>query len=148
MGIERSAEIEAFVRERNKAFEARDAAKLEQGLSNDPAVLMIGSDDSEIFRGREAILASLPDDLRSADEIGFVFRTTELEAYCEGDLGWFIAFGTVRIGDAEIPTRTVGIVHREDGAWKTLQNIFSFAVPNAAVEPGSPLAGVLAKKQT
>ena len=109
---------------------------------------MIGSDDSEIFRGREAVLASLPDDLRSADEMGFVFRTTEVEAYSEADLGWFIAWGTVQIGDAEIPTRTVGIVHREDGAWTTLQNIFSFAVPNAAVEPGSPFAGVLSKARS
>jgi hypothetical protein len=52
--------------------------------------------------------------------------------------------GVFQLADGkEIPTRGLSVLHREDGEWKVVHSLFAIAVPNGALESGSPLVKAL-----
>jgi ketosteroid isomerase-like protein len=145
MAIERAPELERLSQQMFEAYTAGDIEAIEQAMSRDDAVVMIGTDPDEVWEGHDATIASLRQEVDSLrEDTGFESIHVEDRAYCEGDVGWVITKGKFRLADgAEIPTRGLSIAHREDGDWKFVTGMYSIAVPNTALEAGSPLAQAL-----
>ena len=81
--------------------------------------------------------------LTPADAPGWAIE--EIDAYREGDVAWATILGPYPIGDGDaIPARGSVVCRREDGEWKIVNWTFSLAVPNDALEPGSPVVAALA----
>jgi len=127
---ERSPEIEQLTRETVEAMVCSDLDFIEQHTSRDPSVLAIGSDASEWAEGFDEIMrlfrASTPE-----GETGVRAGLQEVKAFREGEVGWFAARGWFDIAGDRVPIRLTGVVHREDGDWKAVQNHASIGVPNA-----------------
>jgi ketosteroid isomerase-like protein len=141
VAIERAPEIERLVRESHEVFIAGDVDALARMTSRHPSALMIGSDPDEVWKGHEAIVGALKVETGTARERDFKFVPGETTAYADGDVGWAMTLGAFHLADGtELPTRSMSVLHREDGEWKFLQGSFSLAVPNSALEVGSALA--------
>jgi hypothetical protein len=107
--------------------------------------MLVGSDASEVARGRDAVVAMLGGDVEQRPANERTWAVEEIDAYSEGDVGWATILGPYAVGDAEaIPARAAGVFHRENGEWKMVSWVFSFAVPNEALRAGSPVVAQLA----
>ena len=145
MAVEHAPEIEELVRRLNDAYRRGDVDTVGRSLSSDSATMVVGSDASEITRGRDEAVAMLRGDVeqRPADAPGWAIE--EIDAYREGDVAWATILGPYPIGDGDaIPARGSVVCRREDGEWKIVNWTFSLAVPNDALEPGSPVVAALA----
>jgi hypothetical protein len=145
MAIERAPELEELSKQMLDAYQTGHIETIDRAMSHDDAVMMIGTDPEEIWEGHEATIAALRDEMGSLqEETGFESIHIEDRAYCEGDVGWIVTKGKFRLADgSEIPTRGLSVAHREDGQWKFVTGMYSIAVPNAALESGSPMAQAL-----
>jgi ketosteroid isomerase-like protein len=148
MAIERAPEVEAIVREANDAWHRGDVEALERMTSRSDAVLMVGTDATEIWRGPEQAIEGLHQALDEAEGGGPRSRTEDVTAYRAGDVAWTFEVGVFTVEDGSgVPFRTVSILHREDGEWKYVQSVASLSVPNSAwTEPSSPLVETLAAR--
>lgn len=145
MAAEHAPEIEQLVRTLLDAYRSGDVETLSRFTSSDSAAMLVGSDATEVARGHDAIVAMLGWDVerRAADAPSWAVE--EIEAYREGDVGWATILGPYPIGDSKtIPARGSAVFHRQDGEWKIVNWVFSFAVPNEALRPGSAVAAELA----
>jgi hypothetical protein len=58
----------------------------------------------------------------------------DIEAYVEGDLGWFADRPRfVLLDGTEVPFRHTGVFRREGGEWKLVQAHTSLGIPNEDV---------------
>ncbi len=145
MAIERAPEIERLLEESRRAFRSGDVETMSRMTSRHPSALVIGTDPAEVWRGHDAIVTALEAETRASGDRGPEFIPGEATAYSDGDVGWAIQFGAFRLTDGtEIPTRSMSVLHREDGEWKFVQACASLGVPNSALEAGSALAHGLA----
>ena len=145
MTVEHAPEIEELVRKLNDAYRSGDIDTVTRSLSSDSATMVVGSDASEVARGRDEAASMLRGDVdqRPADAPGWSIE--EIDAFREGDVAWATVLGPYPIGEADaIPARGSVVFRREDGDWKIVNWTFSLAVPNDALEPGSPVLAALA----
>jgi hypothetical protein len=142
MVLQRDPELEQFAREEGRrAFRDRDVAWLQAHTSTDPSVLTVGTDPGEVFRGYDAVVATMREVFETWPDGAPEPPRPEVEAYRVGDIGWSIAFGTFTMPDGtSFPSRSMTIYQRENDVWKVLHNVFSLGVPNELLVPGSPLA--------
>ncbi|MEO8290770.1 MAG: nuclear transport factor 2 family protein [Gaiellaceae bacterium] len=147
MAIERAPELEELVEQANEAYRAGDFDTVVASLSEDDALLVVGTDPDELWQGREEIVESLRAEMASRGEEGSPqSSTSESHGFRSGDIGWVFTRGQFGLADgSEIPTRTISILQRENGDWKFVQFVSSIAVPNSALEAGSPLAAGLSR---
>jgi ketosteroid isomerase-like protein len=149
VAIERAPEIERLIEESRSAFHARDVEALTRMTSTHPSALMIGSAAEEVMQGHETIVKAMSAESEASGSRDFEFVPGEPTAYKDGDVGWALQIGKIRLADGgEIQTRTMSVLHREDGEWRFLQGCFSLAVPNGALRAGSDLAQELATAQS
>lgn len=146
MAIERAPELEQLAKEAADAYRRGDIAALERMFSRDPAVLQVGTDPAEVWEGPDQVLEELRAELASLTEESAEPIQEERRGYRAGDAGWVFTQGKYRLSDgSEIPARGIRIFHREDGEWKLVQSFISIAVPNSALEAGSPLVQALSE---
>lgn len=145
MAIERAPELERLVEQISEAWRRGDAETVESMLSEDPAVLVVGTDPGEIWDGREQAIEGIRTEIPTmAENAGLESIQDERRGYRAGDIGWVFVQGKYRLPDgSEIPSRGIWIFQREDGEWKSLQSFYSIAVPNSTLEAGSPIAQAL-----
>jgi hypothetical protein len=141
MAVRRSTELEEFAAKARKAFEELDNDWLEQHTASGD-VLAFGTDPSEVFRGRDAVLGLTVEQIAEINErAGIKAEFDETEAYEAKDAGWIVMHGRFVLADGtSIPVRNVIVVIREDGEWKAGMRAVSVVVPNDLLTPGSPLA--------
>ena len=147
MAIERAPDVEAIVREANDAWRRGDIEALERMTSSSDAVLMVGTDPSEIWRGPQQAIEGLHQALDETEGGGPRSRTEDVTAYRAGDIAWTFEVGVFTVEGADVSFRTVSVLHREDGEWKYVRSVASLSVPNAAwTEPGAPILETLAAR--
>lgn len=131
--MERSPEIEQLVRDWFEAASTGDASVVDERVSADPGVRLIGSDPQEWFSGGERVREFLRGEVTGA--AGQVtFSPADVEAFEEGTVGWASTRLTITLADgAHVSPRWTSIFHREDGAWRFVLTHASIAVPNEAV---------------
>ena len=128
--MQRSSEVEDFVRRMLDRWQSGDAASVEQWLASD--VTVIGTDPDEWWSGREKVAQSFRQQLEATG--GFPLEAGDPEGYASGDVGWFATrFSFTFPGMPEIPTRLTGVVVREDGDWRAAQLHVSIGVSNEEV---------------
>jgi ketosteroid isomerase-like protein len=127
--IERSPEVEQSMREAFAMMQRGDIEGLVARTSSQPGVMMIGSDPTEWYAGREAIEGMARDAAAAGSEMP-TSAIDEIEGYREGDLGFANIRGTWSMGGSSVPFRLTTVVHLEDGAWKAVQSHASIGVPN------------------
>src|SRR3989442_10097543 len=106
--------------------------------------MIVGRDATEVARWHGEIVAMLRGDMeeRRPDAPGWTVE--DIEAYREGDVAWATILGPYPIGEDAIQARSAVVFRREDGEWKAVNWVFSFAVPNEALQPGSAVLAELA----
>jgi ketosteroid isomerase-like protein len=140
MAAERAPDVEQLIRDMLRAYQEGDVEFISRHTSNDPAAIAVGSDASEIARGHDEIVGLMQGDIEQRTPESPGVSVEEIDAYREGDIAWATMLGAYAgLGGGAIPIRGAGVFRREDGDWKMVAWVFSFAVPNDALEPGSPV---------
>jgi SnoaL-like protein len=145
MAIERAPELEKLAEETFEAYKRGDIEAIERTTSRHESSTAVGTDPTEVWHGFDEIIENLRTEIASqGEEAGFESVQIERRGYREGDTGWVSIEGKFRLADGtEIPTRGLAVLHREDGEWKYVHYLYSVAVPNSALEAGSPIAEAL-----
>jgi hypothetical protein len=145
MPAERAPDVEQLVKDMNRAYKEGDLEFISRHTSKDPAAIAVGSDASEVSRGFDEIVDLMRPELSQRTPDSPALSIDEIDAYREGEIAWATMFGTFAPGEnGAIPARAIGVFRREDGDWKMVAWLFSFAVPNEALESGSPVLERLA----
>jgi len=111
-----------------------DTVPADQFVSNSPAVSVIGTDPTEWFTDRAAIVQML-EAQRQAVGQGIQNIPGNPQAWAEGDLGWVVDQPRLRLPNGvEVQLRVTTIFHREDGTWRGVHQHVSIGVPNDQVE--------------
>ena len=127
--MERSPAIAALVHDMYRAVSTGDAGTLTGMLTARDGMLFIGTDPEEWFEDPETICAMLTGQASA----GLTVRAGSVTAYEEGTVGWAADQGAFVLPDGtEMPFRITVVFHRENGAWKVVQEHASVAVTNEA----------------
>ncbi len=129
--IERSPEVEQSMRDAFALMQRGDIEGLVARTSSQPGVMMIGSDPTEWYAGREAIEGMAREAAAGGGGDMPSSALDEIEGYRDGDLGFANIRGTWTIGGSSVPFRLTTVVHLEDGVWKAVQSHASIGVPNS-----------------
>ena len=130
--MERSAELEDFVRESYAIMLAGDVQALDGVLSQAEETLMIGTDPDEWWERRDAFLAAFQGQTEAMGG-GITLTSADPRAYVEGDIGWVADRPSYRLPDGtELSARVTGVLRKENGNWRWLQSHSSIGVANEA----------------
>jgi hypothetical protein len=125
--MERSTEIADAVRSLYTAVNDGDAATLTGLVSARDGLVFIGTDPDEWFDESETVFAML----KAQASAGVKVRGGDVAAYEEGTVGWAADRGAFIMPDnREVPFRITAVFHREQGAWKMVQEHASVAISN------------------
>ena len=134
--MERSNELAALMHDIYEAVSTGDAATLTDMLTARDGLLFIGTDPDEWFDDATTIRAMLT----AQAAAGVTVRPGPVVAYEEGTVGWVADQGAFVLPDgSEAPFRITAVFHRENGAWKLVQEHASIATNNEDVL-GTPLS--------
>jgi ketosteroid isomerase-like protein len=147
MAIESAPEIEKIIRESYDAYQRGDTSTLDEIWSKDESVIVLGTAPGERWEGHQTIVESMSKEMAQRTNESPQSRMGSVRAYREGDVGWAVTEGAFIVEDGEVPTRGTAVLHREDGHWKFVQWTFSVLVPDAVLEPGSPLLETVATRR-
>jgi ketosteroid isomerase-like protein len=125
-----SAEVREVAMHYFDAICRGDTSYLEQFVSRDDGTLLIGTDPDEWWTGHERIIAIWKAQFEAVGG-SFPIRATNLQAYRDGNIGWFAAQPVVTLPDGTAaPFRMTAVVRKEDGDWKLVSSHASFGVAN------------------
>lgn len=128
--MQRSAEVEAFVREMLDVWQSGDTSRMDGLLAQD--ALVVGTDPNEWWDSREVVERNFRTQLEVTG--GFPLEAEDPVGYERGDVGWFALRFRFRFpGMPAIPTRMTGVVVRENGGWRATQMHISVGVSNEEV---------------
>jgi ketosteroid isomerase-like protein len=145
MAAERAPEVEELIRELNRAYNDGDVESIVRRQSKDPAAMAVGSDPNEVARGPDEVASMFRGENEERTPDSPRWSPEEVVAYSEGNVAWATVLGPYEIGGGSaLQGRGIGVLHREEGEWKIVSWVFSFAVPNHALEQGSPVVERLA----
>jgi hypothetical protein len=104
-----------------------DAATLTGLVSARDGLVFIGTDPDEWLDESETVFAML----KAQASAGVKVRGGDIAAYEEGTVGWAAGRGAFVMSDnSEVPFRITAVFHREQGAWKMVQEHASVAISN------------------
>ncbi|MEK7424117.1 MAG: nuclear transport factor 2 family protein [Actinomycetota bacterium] len=125
--MERSNELTELVHTIYDAVSCGDADALKGMLSARQGVVFIGTDPDEVYFDAASITAML----QGQADAGIKVRAGTVTAFEEGTVGWTADTGTFVLPDGtDVPFRMTAVFHRENGAWKLVQEHASIAVTN------------------
>ncbi|MDQ3930109.1 MAG: nuclear transport factor 2 family protein [Chloroflexota bacterium] len=128
--MEESAEVREIAMHYFDAMCRGDTPYLEQFVSRDDSTLLIGTDPNEWWTGYDRIMGIWKAQLEAMGG-SFPITASNLQAYRDGNVGWFAAQPVLRLPDGtDLPFRMTAVVRQEDGDWKIVSSHASFGVPN------------------
>jgi len=98
-------------------------------ISEQPGMLLIGSDDAEWWHGEHRAVW----EAQWEETGGFPFEWDEIEAWEEGTVGWAAARVVLRLPEQPTNLRATWVLHLERGEWKIVQLHLSAGVSNEQV---------------
>jgi ketosteroid isomerase-like protein len=112
-----------------EAFAKADTSFIEDFVSRQEGVLIIGTDPNEWWPGYDTIKRVFEAQMQEMGGVNFVGG--DPQAYTEGNVGWVVDHPKLRLPDGPaIPFRTTSVFVKEDGEWKLVQTHSSVGVPN------------------
>jgi ketosteroid isomerase-like protein len=139
MPVEPAPEVEQLIRELVAAIGNGEVEAIERTTSADPSALVIGSDATEVARGRDEIVAMMRGEMDArAGEASPRWTVDTVEAHRDGDVAWATVIGPFRIEGGTLDARGSGVLRREDGEWRIIQFTASLLVRNEAIEAAWP----------
>jgi ketosteroid isomerase-like protein len=112
------------------AIASGDTGFMEQFISRQPGVLLIGTDPNEWWPGYDKIVEIWKAQFEAMGG-GFPIKAKEVQAYSEGNFGCFALQPVFTAPDgSELPFRFTGVVEKEDGVWKLVMGHASIGVLN------------------
>ena len=128
--MERSNELAALMHDIYNAVSTGDATTLTDMLTARDGLLFIGTDPGEWFEDAATIRAMLT----AQAAAGVTVRPGSVVAYEEGTVGWVADQGAFVFPDGnEANFRITAVFHRENGAWRLVQEHASIAASNEDV---------------
>ena len=88
MAIERDPELERFAEDVYQAYREGDIDRIDHALSRDDAVMVVGTDPWEVWRGHEQVMEGLRADMELMEQGAHEAIHGPCRAYREGDVGW------------------------------------------------------------
>jgi adenylate cyclase len=128
--VEPSPELEALVRRRFAAWNARDTETVLNLYADEPGVLVVGTDPDEWGSGLQMVRSVAEAQSPELEEVGATIDLDHVEAFCEGTVGWIACRGTARSKNATVPLRYTAVAHLERGIWRLVQGHLSQGVEN------------------
>jgi hypothetical protein len=127
--VERSPEVEGFVRSLHDMLRSGDAAGLAKHFSTADGVTLIGTDPDELWVGHDTISEIWQAQL---GEVGSIeVEDADPVGYARGDVGWMSDRPTLVVGgEMRVPLRVTAVVERDGGSWKVVQWHASIGVSN------------------
>ena len=111
------------------ALQNNDADGIRAAFAESDALIAIGTDPAEYFRGHARTTAVFTDQAEILD--GMTVEPGDIEAYEQGDVGWSASQPTFRLADGtEVPLRLTAVFTREGGDWRAVQWHASVGVAN------------------
>jgi ketosteroid isomerase-like protein len=127
--IQPSTELMELVLHWYASFSSGEIGVTEEILSHDPALLAIGTDPAEWLMGFEAIAPIYRAQIGAVG--GVKIEAGHLIAFSAGDVGWVADRPLITLPDGTTLTmRSTLVFHRENGAWKLIQQHNSVGVSN------------------
>lgn len=128
--MQRSDELESWLREAYTAMQRGDVPALDAATSRADGAMMIGTDPDEWWHGHQAIVKAFAEQTEAMGG-GFPIVPGDLRCYSDGDVGSFSDRPSLQLPNGgALQARLTGVVRREDGQWRWVQTHFSFGVPN------------------
>ncbi len=122
--MEPSEEIRRVIERLTTAMGEGDAASVLLRLSEHPGTLVVGADPAEWWHGTEAHLL-LGKQLEEFDG-AFRVRSTEIDAWEEGSVGWAGVREAIDWQGTVLDGRASYILHLEHGEWRVVHAHYSF----------------------
>ena len=127
--IQPSTELIALMTRWYASFSAGNMDIVEEILSHDPALLSIGTAPEEWLMGFDAIALIYRAQIGAVGDIKI--EGGPITAFCAGDVGWVADRPRITLPDGKtITMRSTLVFHRQDGAWKLVQQHNSVGVSN------------------
>ena len=124
--MERSDELKNVLLRLYAALAANDFDTVAARFS--PNILAIGTDPTEWWTNWPELKEVWQ---RQSDEVGaFRFTPGEIEAWCEGTVGWIADRPILASAGMELPVRVTAVLHLERGDWRIVQWHISMGVAN------------------
>lgn len=125
--MEASTSIADGVHALYRAFGDGDGDAMAQLATSRPGLVFIGTDPGEWFEDLGQVRALL----EAQAGAGVKVHHGDIKAYEEGTVGWAADQGHFEMPDGStVPFRVTAVFHREDGAWKLVQEHASVAISN------------------
>jgi len=128
--VEQSSELTEAMSRYFGALATGDVGALEELLSDDQGLLVLGTDPDEWWGGRETIVRTFA---RQMEEAGGSFPVVaeQITAYSEGGFGWAASKATFTAPDGtRAPIRVSAVFRREGGQWRIIHAHNSVGVTN------------------
>ena len=101
-------------------------------LSKDENVMVVGSDPTEWTIGHDNIVKS-----QTAEQEGMpkaTYEISNLHTFEEGTVGWYVCKSVAKYENGkELEMRVNGVMHKEDGKWKSVFQNYTIEVPNEKI---------------
>ncbi len=132
-------EIKGLILEFHEAATNADVDFMDEIFSNDPEVLLIGTDPAEVIVGHAAIVQFWSDLFQALRDLGYpnngglptVSSGAAIQVNHMNSVAWAVDFPTWQFRNGDVPFRVTFVFHRKRGEWKIIQIHFSIGVPNA-----------------
>lgn len=130
--MEPAAELKKIVLDIYEALTKGHAEPIEELISREDGLVLIGTDPEEWWVDAETFRGVLRKQIQEMGD-GIALVAGELTAYREGTVGWVADRPTLHMPDgSKVPLRYTFAFHQEDGQWKVVQWHLSIGVPNEA----------------
>ncbi|MGI9641858.1 MAG: adenylate/guanylate cyclase domain-containing protein [Acidimicrobiia bacterium] len=131
MPVNRSPELEAVVSRYLSAYTEQGLEVLTNVVTGDECLRVLGFDADEWWQGPEDFLAVRRAQI--AESPDFSATIHNVEAFADGDVGWFSVFYTLSGDEVLADIRSTGVCRLEGGVWKMVQWHNSVPVSNQQV---------------
>ena len=131
--MERSGQIEQVVASWFGAASRGDGSIVDELLSTNDGVRLIGSDPAELYAGGPAVAEFLKGEVEGAGG-DVTFSPADVIAFEEGSVGWATANLTITLPDGKyVSPRWSAVLHSEDERWKFVHIHASIGIANQDV---------------
>ncbi len=131
--MQKSAELKQAYYRFVDAVNSGDVSALDEMMSRDAGVSVIGTDPHEWWTGHDSAVQALQSQSSDVGSSASMAAGSKAEAYVEGNFGWVTDQPVFTLPAGEMPFRVTMLFHREEGAWRVLQSHASFGVRNEDV---------------
>ena len=130
-GVQPSEELEHVTRRIIEALVDNDHDALANLISDDPCLIMVGTDEEEYWEGRRAFLGVANLQREEMASFGVRYFAPDIRAFRDGSFGWSVIRGSYVLPDGQsTKTRATYVFHLETGQWRLVHAHVSIGSSN------------------